>query len=112
MDPIDQLTLTELVARRKAIGIRLLGIDLDLSESKRAYICEGVQRPFSERVTLDAERAKLRAEKYLIDDRISDLKAVAQPRFGDVLAELCKQAGRQDLVTEANKLATFGKVTP
>lgn len=110
MPTIDQLTVAELVARRKAIGVRLLAIDLDLAQSKRDFICYGIERPFSERVILDVERAELRSEKYLVEDRISELKSIAQPRFGDVLAELCKEAGRMDLVIKANQLATFGKV--
>jgi hypothetical protein len=111
MSTFEEMTLDALGALRRAIGARLLAIDLDLARSKRDFICNGIERPFTERVTLDLERAELRVEKYRVDDRIAELKSVAQPRFGDTLAGLCRQAGRQDLVDQANQLATFGKVT-
>lgn len=103
------MKLSELKARREAIVERELQINVDLTESKRAFFADGIERPLSERVALEAELARLALEKHHLTAKINEHKAAIKTyRFTmshAILIKLVTERGMPDLVIEADRMA-------
>ena len=103
------MKLSAAKARRDEILARVLQIDADLLEKKRAYFSDGVQAPLSERVELESERANLLVEKHYLGTFIECSKA-AQKQYRATLAHavlirLLTERGMGELVVEADRIA-------
>lgn len=103
------MKLSEAKSRRDAIAARVLHIDADLLEKKRAYFSEGVQGSMAERVELEAERAKLLVEKHYLNTAIECTKA-AQRQYRNTLAHavllrMLAERGLGQLAVEADRIA-------
>lgn len=103
------MKLSEAKARRDEIIARVLQIDADLLEKKRAYFSEGVQAPMAERVELESERANLVVERHYLNTFLECSKQ-AQKQYRSTLAHavlirLLTERGLGELVVEADRIA-------
>lgn len=97
--------------RAQAIKLRRLEIHATLTEWKRAFIVEGIQRPLADRVTLEAEDAQLALEARVNTAAAMAAKVERRERINaDVLGQLVTllaDRGMSDLVDEARRLAAL-----
>lgn len=103
------MKLSEAKARRDEIVARVLQIDAELLEMKRAYFADGVQAPMVDRVDLESERANLLVEKHYLGTAIECTRA-AQKQYRSTLAHaallrLLTERGLSHLVVEADRIA-------
>lgn len=91
--------------RAQWIKTRRMEIHAALAESKRAYICEGAGMTLAERVTIEAEDAKLALEARQIGAIAEAAKVIRRQRENASLLahllEVLKERGLGDVVTEA-----------
>lgn len=103
------MKLSELKTRREAIIERELQIAVELTESKRAWFVDGIEKPIAERTTLEAEQARLALEKHHLTSKINEHKAAIKTyRFTmshAILIKLVTERGMPDLVIEADRMA-------
>lgn len=100
---------TEIDPERRASDIKTRQIEIHaaLTESKRAYICEGAGMPFEERVTLEAEAAQLSLEARRISGAAEAAKVARRQRINaellTKLIEVLTERGLDELVAEAQR---------
>ena len=91
--------------RMQQIKMRRLEITATLAEWKRAYFVEGIPRPIGDRLTLDAEYARLSLELGRIGAAAVEAKAARRKAQNEeylaCLIEVVKDHGREDMLTEA-----------
>lgn len=102
---------SDLEARAQSIKLRRLEIAAALTEWKRAFIVDGVERPFKDRVTLEAEDAALALEARVISTHVEAAKVERRKRLNRTtlahLTAMLKAAGLADMVAEAEKRAAL-----
>lgn len=93
--------------RAQEIRGRQLEIHAALAESKRAYICDGAGMTLAERVTMEAESAKLSLESRRISGAAEAAKVLRRQRINaELLAKLIEvlvERDLYDLVAEAQE---------
>jgi hypothetical protein len=103
-------SLHDMKQRRDAITTRLLQIQAELAEMKRAWLADGKQGDHGRRATLEAEHAVLELEKHqlrLVLDQASKVEAqLHAATVHAVLIGLLKDRGHGALVIEARNMAT------
>ena len=103
------MTIIDDRARRDAATARILEIEAQLAESKRAYIVDHVAQPFALRVTLEAERANLLCERNTLTQQINQLERAQRQARGlsahTHLIRLVTEAGMGHLVGQSVRLA-------
>ena len=93
--------------RAQEIRMRRLEIAATLAEWKRAFFVDGVEHPFSARVTLEAEDAALALEARVISTD-AEMAKVARRKKQNAsllaqLLEVLKERGMGELVAEAER---------
>lgn len=95
--------------RSQQIKMRRLEIAATLAEWKRAFIVEGIERPFADRCTLEAEYAALALEARVISTRATEEKAARRIALGRTvfahLQAILKERGLDDILAEAETRA-------
>lgn len=95
--------------RREEITTRVLAIDAELAERKRAFFCDGVPSTQRERSTLEAERAALLRERHelhlLLRGSRNVINEARRARIHAVLVRSLIAAGLQHMVDEAEREA-------
>lgn len=91
--------------RAQEIKLRRLEIAATLAEWKRAFYVDGIERPFADRVSLEAEDAKLALEARLISGAAEAAKIERRRKqnatlFAQLLV-LLKERGMEELIAEA-----------
>lgn len=106
LDGIDQFGIE---SRAQYIKTRRMEIHATLAEWKRAFFVDGIVRPFSDRVTLEAEDAALALEQRKIGASVEAAKVLRRKRERAALAEhlvaLLRERGMDDVIAEAEKRA-------
>jgi hypothetical protein len=96
------------------IKMRHLEIQATLAEWKRAYFVNGTERPYADRLTLEAEAAQLALERRVIEDAAFKAKAERREQERKAmqahLLAMLKERGLEDLITEAQSRAERGEV--
>lgn len=91
--------------RMQAIKLRRAEILADLAERKRAFVCDGIERPYAERVTLEAEDAALALEMRQIGAQVElakrERRKALNAQMLQTLVRLLEERGMQALVAEA-----------
>ena len=91
--------------RGAAIKMRRLEIAATLAEWKRAFFVDGKERPFAERLTLEAEDAALAFEARVIGAAIEAAKVERRKRLNAALLPqllvVLKERGLDEVVAEA-----------
>ena len=91
--------------RSQLIKMRRLEIAATLAEWKRAFFVDGIEHPFTARVTLEAEATALELEARVISTAAEMAKVARRKREkADLMAkllEVLKERGMDELVTEA-----------
>lgn len=95
--------------RLQEIKMRRLEIDATLAEWKRAFFVDGVERPFADRVTLEAEAAQLALERRVIETDALKAKLARRERerrthYYQLVAVLTER-GMEDVIAEAQARA-------
>ena len=102
--------------RSQDIRLRRLEIAATLAEWKRDYIVHNIERPFGERVTLEAEDAALALEVRRLGSAVEAAKVERRKRLNaSTLAQLVSMLnarGLSDLVAEAERRAAFAGPGP
>ena len=93
----------------QAIKLRRLEIDATLTEWKRAFIVDGVERPFQDRVTLEAEYAQLALERRVIETdawkaKLARREQERRTHYYQLIAVLTER-GMKDVIAEAQARA-------
>lgn len=95
--------------RLQAIKLRRLEIEATLAEWKRAFFVDGVERPFSDRVTLEAEAARLALERRVIETDALKAKLARRERERRTLhyqlIAVLTERGMEDIIAEAQARA-------
>ena len=95
--------------RLQQIQTRQIEINAILAEWKMDYFVAGVERPFGDRLTLEAERAALALESRRIGAAANQAKLERRQRLNNsVLAHLrlaLRERGLQELIDEAEQRA-------
>ena len=103
------MTLSELKTRRDALIARDLEIVAILAEAKRKWVVEKIDGDMTERVTLEAERARLAIEKHELTHAINATKtataAYRNTLAHAILIKLVTDAGLSELVIKADRAA-------
>ena len=77
--------------RRDEINLELHRVEAQIKENHRAWVCDRVRTELSDRVTLDAQLAHLKAEKVRADMDLATVKnAYADGKRADHFAALVK----------------------
>ena len=91
--------------RAQQIKLRRLEIYATLAEFKRAYVCDGKEAPFTERVTLEAEDAALALEARQIGLQVElakiERRKAINAQMLQTLVRMLEERGMQALVAEA-----------
>ncbi len=94
-------------ARAQQIKMRRLEIFAELSEMRRAFIVDGVERPYAVRVTLEAEYAALELEARVISVAASKAGVARRKQQAESLLQQLKavlqESGLNDVWQEANR---------
>lgn len=97
-------------SRAQFIKTRRLEIHATLAEWKRAFFVDGIERPFADRVTLEAEDAALALEQRQISAVVEAAKVLRRKRERAALVEhlvaLLRERGMDDVIAEAEKRAS------
>lgn len=84
--------------RRDEINLELHRVEAQIKENHRAWVCERVRTDLEVRVTLEAQLAKLKAEKVEADIALASAKnAYADGKRADHFAALVKLLHDLDL---------------
>lgn len=101
------MNIADRKARRDHLRTRVLEIDADLARSKRAFVIDGIERPYSERVALEAERAEamleLRQHELAIKQDRKAESLLKQASLLSTLVSVCRERGLSDVVDEARR---------
>jgi len=101
-DPSPEFRLQQIKTRR-------LEIAATLSEWKRAWFVDGISRPIEDRLTLDAEAAKLALERRVIDEDALKAKLIRleerRQTLLQQLIEVLEERGMSDVLEEAKARA-------
>ena len=101
------MDLSTAEARLHEVKTRRLEIAATLAEWKRAYIVDGMPRPLSDRVTLEAEDAALALEArrlaVVANDAMQARRQAINARLLPQLLALLKERGHDDLIAEAEQ---------
>lgn len=93
--------------RAQQIKTRRLEIAADLIERRRAYIVDGIERPYAERVTLEAEDAALALEAREILVAAEVAKIERRKRLSaellSTLIDVLTERGLLDVLDQARK---------
>ena len=93
--------------RLQQIKMRRLEIDATLAEWKRAWFVEGIERPFADRLTLEAEVARLALERRVIEDVAHKAKLVRREQERKTLVyqliAVLNELGLRDVIAEAER---------
>lgn len=101
--------MPEIDPERRAAEIKTRQIEIHaaLTESKRAYICDGAGMTLAERVTMEAESAKLSLEARRISGAAEAAKVLRRQRINaellTKLIEVLTERDLHDLVAEAQR---------
>lgn len=99
--------LDEFEARVKEIKLRRCEIVATLAEWKRQWFVDGIQHPFNDRLTLEAEEAALAFESLSIQEKAKQEKAARAFRIKNSelnhLIAILEERGLGELVSEARK---------
>lgn len=98
--------------RLQAIKTRRLEIDATLAEWKRAYFVDGVERPFQDRLTLEAEAAQLALERRVIETDVLNAKLARREQdrlthYNQLIAVLTER-GMEYVIAEAQARTDSG----
>lgn len=95
--------------RAQDIKLRRLEIAATLTEWKRAFFVDGIERRFEDRLTLEAEDAALALEARVIGGKVEAAKVERRRRQNAAtlaqLVVLLNERGLGDVVAEAEKRA-------
>lgn len=95
--------------RVKEIKARHLEIQATLTEWKRAYFVDGVSRPMADRVTLEAEYARLALERNTIEAAAQKAKFVRHEKERATLlfqlVAVLRERGMADVIADAQSRA-------
>ena len=87
------------------IRMRLLEIQALLAEYKRAYFVDGIERPYADRLTLEAEAAQLALERRVLEDAAFKAKLIRREQERKTLVyqlvAVLNERGLQDVIAEA-----------
>ena len=87
------------------IKMRHLEIQATLAEWKRAYFVDGTERPYADRLTLEAEAAQLALERRVIEDAAFKAKLIRREQERKTLVyqlvAVLNERGLQDVIAEA-----------
>ena len=101
--------------RLQQIKMRRLEIDATLAEWKRAWFVEGIERPFADRLTLEAEAARLALERRIIEDAAHKAKLIRREQERKTLSfqliAVLTERGMEDVIAEAQRRAGGVEVT-
>ena len=94
------------------IRMRHLEIQATLAEWKRAYFVDGIERPYADRLTLEAEAAQLALERRVIEDAAFQAKLIRREQERKTLMyqliAVLNERGLQDVIAEAESRAGLG----
>ena len=94
------------------IKMRHLEIQATLAEWKRAYFVDGTERPYADRLTLEAEAAQLALERRVIEDAAFQAKLIRREQERKTLMyqliAVLNERGLQDVIAEAESRAGLG----
>ena len=94
------------------IKMRHLEIQATLAEWKRAYFVDGTERPYADRLTLEAEAAQLALERRVIEDAAFKAKLVLREQERKTLVyqliAVLKERGMEEVIAEAESRAGLG----
>ena len=95
--------------KRDEINIRLKTVEAQIQENRRMWVCEREATTLEQRVTLDAQRAQLAADKALAEIELRDAKLAyfngrRATHFG-ALVQLLRDQGLGHLVERAAEIA-------
>ncbi len=94
------------------IRMRHLEIQATLAEWKRAYFVDGIERPYADRLTLEAEAAQLALERRVLEDAAFKAKLVRREQERKTLVyqliAVLNERGLQDVVAEAERRSEAG----
>jgi hypothetical protein len=100
-DPVD------VERRAQEIKLRRIEIAATLAEWKRAFFVDGVERKFTDRLTLEAEDAVLALEARTIGGAVELAKVARRKRLNESLLQqliaVLHERGMEDVVTEAER---------
>jgi len=89
------------------IKVRRLEIQATLAEWKRAYFVDGTERPYADRLTLEAEAAQLALERRMLEDAAFKAKLIRREQERKTLAyqlvAVLNERGLQEVVAEAER---------
>lgn len=96
-----------LESRSQVIKLRMLEIDAILKEWKREFFAEGIERTFSDRLTLEAELASLKLEARVIGaavmaERVKRQKATNDSMLFHIQSVLVER-GLHDVIQAAQE---------
>ena len=96
------------------IRMRHLEIQATLAEWKRAYFVDGTERPYADRLTLEAEAAQLALERRVIEDVAHKAKLVRREQERKTLVfqliAVLKERDMDDVIAEAQARADGAEV--
>lgn len=84
---------------------RIAEITAELAEQKRAYFVDGIERPMSVRVTLEAELANLRLAKIQANTAEKARRTQVLQLRGDLLRQALTEIGQAHLIDQCNAQA-------
>lgn len=94
------------------IRMRHLEIQALLAEYKRAYFVDGIERPYADRLTLEAEAAQLALERRVLEDAAFKAKLVRREQERKTLVyqlvAVLNERGLQEVVAEAERRSEAG----
>lgn len=96
---------SEVIARYEQVAERILRIDAELAERKRAWLQDGAPGSQLERAALEAERATLNVEKYTLEKTKNSMRktfnALRKATEHEILIQMLIERGLGGLVSEA-----------
>jgi hypothetical protein len=94
------------------IRTRHLEIQATLAEWKRAWFVDGIERPYGDRLALEAEDARLALERRVLEDAAFKAKLVRREQERKTLVyqliAVLNERGLQDVITEAESRSEVG----
>ena len=94
------------------IRMRHLEIQATLAEWKRAWFVDGTERPYGDRLALEAEDAQLALERRVLEDAAFKAKLLRREQERKTLVyqliAVLNERGLQDVITEAESRSEVG----
>ncbi len=94
------------------IRMRHLEIQATLAEWKRAWFVDGTERPYGDRLALEAEDAQLALERRVLEDAAFKAKLIRREQERKTLVyqlvAVLNERGLQDVITEAESRSEVG----